>query len=80
MVSLVLVSTDTLAHADQPLSRQWKEHLLLTTIQEVQEDLARRLDPLRPSDVLTEMPSVHDLNYPLDNWQFSDYTVLKRLS
>ncbi len=31
-----------------------KEHLLLTTLQRLQEDLARQLRPLRPQDLLTE--------------------------
>ena len=31
-----------------------KEQLLLTTLQKLQEDLARRLKPLHPHDLLTE--------------------------
>ena len=31
-----------------------KEHLLLTTVQKLQEDLAQRLEPVRPPDLLTE--------------------------
>jgi AcrR family transcriptional regulator len=37
-----------------------KEHLLLSTIQKLQEDLARQLEPLRPPDLLTEEPTLEE--------------------
>jgi AcrR family transcriptional regulator len=37
-----------------------KEHLLLETIQKLQEDLARQLESLRPSDLLREKPTLNE--------------------